>query len=92
METSSPLAAIQPSMGVWGNPCRYRADPGSGLISDYAAMRPYAANSFRFRDLSMKKSQTDYFGMQPVRGSSPTASLAADLSQNCSIDQRYGCR
>jgi M-phase inducer tyrosine phosphatase len=27
--------------------------------------------------------------MQPVRGSSPTVSLAADLSQNFHIDQRY---
>lgn len=39
----------------------------------------------------MKKSRADYFDMQPVRGSSPTASLAADLSQNFHIDQRYVC-
>lgn len=39
----------------------------------------------------MKKSQPDYFTLKacPVRGSSPTASLAADLSQNFHIDQRY---
>lgn len=37
----------------------------------------------------MKKSSSDYFNMKPVRGSSPTASLAADLSQNFHIDQRY---
>lgn len=30
----------------------------------------------------------DYFNMKPVRGTSPTASLAADLSQNFHIDQR----
>lgn len=36
----------------------------------------------------MKKSNPDYFAMKPVRGSSPTASLAADLSQNFHIDQR----
>lgn len=37
----------------------------------------------------MKKSSSDYFNMKPIRGSSPTASLAADLSQNFHIDQRY---
>lgn len=36
----------------------------------------------------MKKASGDYFGLNPVRGSSPTASLAADLSQNFHIDQR----
>jgi M-phase inducer tyrosine phosphatase len=36
----------------------------------------------------MKRSNPDYFNMKPVRGSSPTASLAADLSQNFHIDQR----
>jgi hypothetical protein len=46
------------------------------------------AKSFNFRDLSMKKPQADYFSLRPVRGSSPTASLAADLSQNFHIDQR----
>jgi hypothetical protein len=41
----------------------------------------------------MKKptSNPDYF-MQPVRGSSPAASLAADLSQNFHIDMRYAIR
>ena len=45
--------------------------------------------SFNFRDLSMKKSNTDYFNLQPLRGSSPTASLAADMSSNLHVDQRY---
>ncbi|KAK1146405.1 m-phase inducer phosphatase [Aspergillus melleus] len=35
----------------------------------------------------MKKSHGDYFNVKPVRGSSPTASLAADLSQNFHIDR-----
>lgn len=35
----------------------------------------------------MAKAPTDYFSLKPVRGSSPTASLAADLSQNFHIDQ-----
>lgn len=33
-----------------------------------------------------RSSKPDYFQMKPVRGSSPTASLAADLSQNFHID------
>ncbi|EAW06556.1 putative tyrosine protein phosphatase MIH1 [Aspergillus clavatus NRRL 1] len=44
-------------------------------------------NTFNFKDLSMKKPPGDYFGMKPVSGSSPAASLAADLSQNFHIDQ-----
>lgn len=52
-------------------------------------MSSFAGNPFNFKDLSMKKSSSDYFNMKPVRGSSPTASLAADLSQNFHIDQRY---
>jgi M-phase inducer tyrosine phosphatase len=37
----------------------------------------------------MKRSKKpDYFQMKPIRGSSPTASLAADLSQNFHIDMR----
>lgn len=36
----------------------------------------------------MKKSGPDYFNMNPLHGSSPAASLAADLSQNFHIDQR----
>ncbi|KAL8784604.1 MAG: hypothetical protein Q9213_003859 [Squamulea squamosa] len=35
----------------------------------------------------MNKAPIDYFSLKPVRGSSPTASLAADLSQNFHIDQ-----
>ena len=37
-------------------------------------------------------SKPDYFQIKPVRGSSPTASLAADLSQNFHIDMRYAFR
>jgi M-phase inducer tyrosine phosphatase len=35
------------------------------------------------------KSSCDYFTLKPVRGLSPTTSLAADLSQNFHIEQRY---
>jgi len=40
----------------------------------------------------MKKSGPDYFNMNPLRSSSPTTSLAADLSQNFHIDQRFVVR
>lgn len=39
-----------------------------------------------FRDRIMPKSKPDYFSVKGVHGSSPTASLAADLSQNFRID------
>jgi M-phase inducer tyrosine phosphatase len=88
MEASSPLAAMQPSSAFLGGHCGYRADVAPAYPS-YATLKSFGPNTFNFRDLSMKKSRADYFNMQPVRGSSPTASLAADLSQNFHIDQRY---
>jgi M-phase inducer tyrosine phosphatase len=81
MEHSSPLAAMQPQSLHFG------------LSSDNQLHMPgpnIFAPSFNFRDLKMMKKPTpDYFAMKPVRGSSPTASLAADLSQNFHIDKRY---
>jgi hypothetical protein len=88
IEASSPLAAMQPpafGMGLRGG--GFADAPRS--YASYAAAKPFGAPSFNFRDLSMKKAQPDYFSLKPVRGSSPTASLAADLSQNFHIDQRY---
>lgn len=85
MEHSSPLAAMQPPTMFYGH-C-FRAEPTS-----YTTCGPQSGigpSPFNFKDLSMKKGQGDYFGMDPVRGSSPTASLAADLSQNFHIDQRF---
>lgn len=88
MERSSPLAAMQPPslpFGRWG--CGGEAQS----YSDYNGGRlNYGPSTFNFKDLSMiAKAPTDYFSSKPVRGSSPTASLAADLSQNFHIDQRY---
>ncbi|KAI9844141.1 MAG: cell division cycle- protein [Thelocarpon superellum] len=84
MERSSPLAAMQPPS--LGGPWAFQTStvtsrhqlPGAGCMGP---------TSFNFKELSMKKSSTDYFAMKPVRGSSPTASLAADLSQNFHIDK-----
>lgn len=86
MEFSSPLAAMQPPPRPWG--CG-RDIPNSR--PRHAPSKSYGGGNFNFRDLSMKKSNPDYFTLKtaPVRGSSPTASLAADLSQNFHIDQRY---
>jgi hypothetical protein len=85
MEMSSPLAAMRPPPvpGPWG----YRRDlPSSRPLFGAHSLGP---KSFNFRDLSMKKPSMDYFNMQPMRGSSPTASLAADMSSNLHVDQRY---
>jgi M-phase inducer tyrosine phosphatase len=72
METSSPLATMQSSTALFGH-CGYKG---------------FGPNSFNFKDLSMKKSQSDYFAMMPMRGSSPTASLAADFGQNLGFGLR----
>ncbi|KAK5078491.1 m-phase inducer phosphatase [Lithohypha guttulata] len=84
MEASSPLAAMQQPMFM--NRCGFGQDAMS-----YAsfARANFGPDSFNFRDLSMMgRRERDYFSMPPpVRGSSPTASLAADLSQNMNIDR-----
>ncbi|KAL3419270.1 rhodanese-like domain-containing protein [Phlyctema vagabunda] len=84
MEASSPLAAMQPTsfMPTWGRNDMYTSHPHSHLSGNTT----FGPGAFNFRDLSMKRSSSDYFNMKPVRGSSPTASLAADLSQNFHID------
>jgi hypothetical protein len=86
MEFSSPLAAMHPPpCPPWGN----RRDL-SASRSMYQS-QTVGSNSFNFKELSMKKTAPDYFTLRPARGSSPTASLAADLSSNFHIDQRYAC-
>lgn len=86
MEASSPLAAMQaPFMPAWGRSDMYTSHAHAHL----ARATGFGPGSFDFRDLSMKgPGKQDYFAMQPVRGSSPAASLAADLSQNFHIDMR----
>jgi hypothetical protein len=85
MEMSSPLAAMHPPQlpGPWG----YRRDlpPSKPLFGAHYQ----GPKNFNFRDLSMKKPSADYFNLPPMRGSSPTASLAADMSSNLHMDQRY---
>ncbi|KAI0432049.1 rhodanese-like domain-containing protein [Xylaria sp. FL1042] len=77
MEASSPLAAMHPTAPpVW---CPY----GSGNI--FGAARP----SIRGQ---LQRARPDYFNVKAIRGSSPSASLAADLSQNFSLDNEFSPR
>ncbi|KAF2664756.1 Rhodanese-like protein [Microthyrium microscopicum] len=81
---SSPLAAMQPppcpSRRGWG--C---GDMGESLPRSNGAGSFGRSSKFNFAELAMSK---DYFSQKlSVRGSSPSASLAADLSQNFCIDQ-----
>ncbi|KAH8727875.1 hypothetical protein GQ44DRAFT_610642 [Phaeosphaeriaceae sp. PMI808] len=69
-----------PIPGPWG----YRRDLPSKPLFGAHSIGP---RSFNFRDMSMKKPNMDYFALQPMRGSSPTASLAADMSSNLHVDQ-----
>ncbi|KAL9057765.1 MAG: hypothetical protein Q9162_002106 [Coniocarpon cinnabarinum] len=81
METSSPLASLQPNHpGHFGQRCRE-------FNAHLALPQHYEHHEFNFKDMSMLKSKSDYFSYNPMRGSSPTTSLAADLSQNFHIEQ-----
>lgn len=86
MEQSSPLAAMQPSPVIFGN-C-FRSEATASYPGFPSVKKKFGPESFNFKDLSMRKPQPDYFSSKQVRGSSPAASLAADLSQNFHIDYR----
>jgi hypothetical protein len=83
MEGSSPLASMRagPFQATYGS----QAD---SLVFGSGAM--LAPPNFNFKDLSMKKAPSNYFNAKPMTGSSPGTTLAADLSQNWHIGQRYG--
>ncbi|KAI0502787.1 rhodanese-like domain-containing protein [Xylaria bambusicola] len=82
MEASSPLAAMQPTAAPsW---CFAAHGPfGSGNI--FGGSRPSIRNQ-------LQRARPDYFNVKSIRGSSPSASLAADLSQNFSIDNDFSPR
>ncbi|KFY25935.1 hypothetical protein V493_04361 [Pseudogymnoascus sp. VKM F-4281 (FW-2241)] len=83
MEASSPLAAMQPpSLMPWHCRDMYSSRSNSNL----SASNSFGPGAFNFRDLSMKRPAPEYFSLKTIRGSSPTTSLAADLSQNFHID------
>ncbi|OAA33146.1 M-phase inducer phosphatase [Moelleriella libera RCEF 2490] len=81
MEASSPLAAL------------HRPMPGSGWGNQLLRSRQHSHYSSASSSLSsvslreqLHKNSADYFSVKEVRGSSPAASLAADLSQNFRLD------
>ncbi|KAF5025022.1 hypothetical protein F66182_2890 [Fusarium sp. NRRL 66182] len=79
MEASSPLAALhRPSFPGWGGRDIFHGHP------HYSASVTTASMSLR--EQMHKHSNGDYFNVKDVRGSSPAASLAADLSQNFRLD------
>ncbi|KAI6250071.1 M-phase inducer phosphatase [Erysiphe necator] len=84
MEASSPLAALRA-------PCHIPTWGGSDMFSSHShnqfASNIFGPGAFNFQDLPIKKSgKPDYLKNNQNRGCSPTASLAADLSQNFHID------
>ncbi|KAF3066521.1 M-phase inducer phosphatase [Daldinia childiae] len=75
MDASSPLAAMRPTpTPAWGQQSRH-----------YLPSRnPFGSGNIAIRE-QLHRSNPDYFN-STIRGSSPAASLAADLSQNFRID------
>jgi M-phase inducer tyrosine phosphatase len=83
---SSPLAAVHRPIAVpsWGRKDIFRSHPHAHLSAGSVG-----AGSISLREQLHKanpKSSFDYFDVKDVRGSSPAASLAADLSQNFRLD------
>ena len=82
METSSPLAAMHPPAGPFGQPDRFRSHPHTLF---HSLNQPRGSGTLDFAE-QFQRSRPDYFNVKSVRGSSPAASLAADLCQNFHID------
>lgn len=82
METSSPLAAMRPAPPSFG--------PQRGLFGSrnaHLAPSSFGAGSLNLRDrFNFQQSNVEYFNIKTVQGSSPGASLAADLSQNFKLN------
>lgn len=75
MDSSSPLAAMRPAPA-----------PAWGQSSHCLPPRnPFASGNVGIRE-QLQRTRPDYFNFGAVRGSSPGASLAADLSQNFRLD------
>ena len=81
MDASSPLAAMHPAPPIWGQ----SHDMFRSHHSHYSNSNPFGSGTLNIRD-HLQRSKPDYFSLGSARGSSPTASLAADLSQNFRID------
>ena len=75
METSSPLAALRPGPSAFEQ---------RGLFG--ARSRHLGPSAFGAPTMFTFQRNADYFSMGDLRGSSPAASLAADLSQNFKLN------
>ncbi|KAK4497757.1 hypothetical protein PRZ48_010410 [Zasmidium cellare] len=83
MEYSSPLAAIRPQQH---SPWASRKDvPESRAM--YHGCNTIGPFDFKAMSMHQRPKRNDYFSLRPVRGSSPTASLTADLDANFHIDK-----
>ena len=81
METSSPLAAMRPAPPAFGQ----RGLFGSRAV--HLAPSAFAASSRALCDqFNFQRPSGDYFNIRTIQGSSPTGSLAADLSQNFKLN------
>jgi M-phase inducer tyrosine phosphatase len=74
METSSPLAAMRPAP-----PSTFSQ---SNIFGPRLVPSPLGRTQFTFQ-----LPNADYFNPKALRGSSPGASLAADLSQNFKLNE-----
>ncbi|KAI1749435.1 rhodanese-like domain-containing protein [Xylaria castorea] len=82
MEASSPLAAMHPAPAPsWFGPSH----------SPFGSGNPFGAGRSTIRE-QLQRTRPDYFNVKDIRGSSPSASLAADLSQNFSLDNEFSPR
>ncbi|GAP92024.2 putative M-phase inducer phosphatase [Rosellinia necatrix] len=76
MDASSPLAAMRPAAPPsWC--CPSHSPFGSG--------NPFRVGRSGMRE-QLQRGKPDYFNVKSIRGSSPSASLAADMSQNFCLD------
>jgi M-phase inducer tyrosine phosphatase len=74
METSSPLAAMRPTP-----PSNFGQ---SNMFGPRLVPSPLDRGQFTFQ-----LRNAEYFNLKAVQGSSPAASLAADLSQNFKLNE-----
>lgn len=80
METSSPLAALRPG------PTAFEQRSLFGARNRPLGPSAFGAPSGSLRDHFTFQRNGDFFSMGDLRGSSPAASLAADLSQNFKLN------
>lgn len=82
MDGSSPLAAMHPAPAPsWCCPSH----------SPFGAPNPFRIGRSGIRD-QLQRTKPDYFNVKAARGSSPSISLAADLSQNFSLENEFSPR